>query len=130
VVLWSTVKINNIPFDEYLKAKNIMLSHQEVEKYVKDIAAEIIRVMGGTTWGPGTIIKDVIKAVAINEDRIMSVAIPQKYEDEIIHVSIPTRIGKSIGPSFEESLTVEEKESIKKARVDMYNLLKSTLSSI
>jgi malate dehydrogenase len=124
-ILWSTVRVKGKDFDSAAEGK---LSKYEVEKYVKEIAAEIIRVLGGTTWGPGTIIADIVKAVLKNENRVMSIAMPFKYEDEIIHVSIPTIVGHRIGPTLEFILNEDEKRQFQNAQKNIYKVYKENLN--
>ncbi|MEM0092006.1 MAG: lactate/malate dehydrogenase family protein [Saccharolobus sp.] len=126
VVLWSTVKVNGKPFDEVAKG----LTRKEVEDYVKSIPGEIIRVMGGTTWGPGTIIKDIIRSVALNEGRVMSIATPRTYKGEIVHISVPIVVGADIGPSLEPVLTEEDRQALNKAVDDFYNVYKENLDKL
>ncbi|WP_338604167.1 lactate/malate dehydrogenase family protein [Sulfolobus tengchongensis] len=126
VVLWSTVKVNGKPFDEVAKG----LSKEEVENYVKSIPGEIIRVMGGTTWGPATIIKDIVRAIALNEGRVMSIATPRTYQGEIVHISVPTVVGAEIGPSLEPVLPQADKERLNKAVEDFYKVYKENLDHL
>ncbi|ARM74798.1 lactate/malate dehydrogenase family protein [Acidianus manzaensis] len=124
VVLWSTVSVKGLPISEY------NINKEEVEKYVKEIPGEIIRVMGGTTWGPGTIIADIIKAITLNENRLMSIAMPRKFEDEIIHVSVPTIVGRKIGPSIESLIDEQDRWHLTSAMKDFYDVYKDMLKSL
>jgi Malate/lactate dehydrogenases len=124
VVLWGTVRVRGEPFREE------GLSRREVEEYVKGIAAEIIRVMGGTTWGPGTIIKDVIRSVALNEGRVMSIAFPREFQGEVIHVSEPVVMGRSIGPSLAPLLAEEDRRRLEEAVKDFYKAYKENIAQL
>ncbi|MCI2414001.1 MAG: NAD(P)-binding domain-containing protein [Candidatus Aramenus sp.] len=124
VVLWSTVTVKGKPIDQF------NIDKEEVSRYVKTIPGEIIRVMGGTTWGPGTIIADIIKAIALNENKVMSVATPRVFKDEVIHVSVPVVVGRNIGPSLESLLDEKDKWHLENAILDFYNAYKEMLSSI
>jgi len=124
-ILWSTVRIKDKDFDTFAAGK---LTKQEVEKYVKEIAADIIRVLGGTTWGPGTIIADIVKAVVNNENRVMSIAMPFKYEDEIIHLSIPTVVSHRIGPILQNLLDDNEIKIFQNAQRNIYKVYKENLN--
>ncbi len=126
VVLWSTVKVNGKPFDEVAKG----ITKEEVENYVKTIPGEIIRVMGGTTWGPATIIKDIIRSVVLNEGRVMSIATPRTYKGEIVHISVPTVVGASIGPSIESTLEEADRQRLDKATEDFYKVYKENLDQL
>jgi len=125
VVLWSTVTVNGKPFSESLG-----LTKAEVEDYVKKIAGEIIRVMGGTTWGPAIVISEIIRAYALNENKIMSIAIPRQFEDEIIHVSVPTIVGSCIGPTLENLLDEKDRWNLMVAMKDFYSVYKENLKSL
>ncbi|GAA5419743.1 L-lactate dehydrogenase [Sulfurisphaera tokodaii] len=125
VVLWSTVTVNGKPFSE-----DLGVTKAEVEDYVKKIPGEIIRVMGGTTWGPGTIIAELIRAVALNENKVMSIATPRQFEDEIIHVSVPTVVGSSIGPSLENLLDEKDRWNLMASMKDFYNVYKENLKHL
>ena len=122
VVLWSTVAVNGKQVED--------LPKEQIEKYVKSIPGDIIRVMGGTTWGPGTIIADIIKAIVLNENRVMSIAVPRQYEDEIIHISIPTVVGSKIGPTLEDHLSEDDRWHLIAAMKDYYSVYKDMLKSI
>ncbi len=126
VVLWSTVKVNGKPFEEIAKG----LTKEEVENYVKSIPGEIIRVMGGTTWGPATIIKDIVRSVVLNEGRVMSIATPRTYQGEIIHISVPTVVGAEIGPSLEGVLPESDRERLNKSVEDFYKVYKENLDHL
>jgi len=125
VVLWSTVTVKGKPFDE-----SMGVSKDEVEEYVKKIPGEIIRVMGGTTCGPGTIIEEIIRAVALNENKVMSIAFPHKYEDEIIHVSEPVVVGRTIGPSLEPLLDEKDRWHLMASIKDFYSVYKENLKQL
>lgn len=126
VVLWSTVKVNGKPFEEVAKG----LTKEEVENYVKSIPGEIIRVMGGTTWGPGTIIKDIVRSIVLNEGRVMSIATPRVYEGEIVHISVPIVVGADIGPSLEAALPEADRQRLNKAVEDFYRVYKENLDHL
>lgn len=126
VVLWSTVKVNGKPFEEVAKG----LTKEEVENYVKSIPGEIIRVMGGTTWGPGTIIKDIVRSIVLNEGRVMSIATPRVYEGEIVHISVPIVVGADIGPSLEATLPEADRQRLNKAVEDFYRVYKENLDHL
>jgi malate dehydrogenase len=124
VVLWSTVSVKGKPIDQF------NINKDEVSNYIKQIAGEIIRVMGGTTWGPGTIIGDVIRAIALNENKLMSIAIPRVFEGEIIHISVPVIVGRTIGPSIESLLDEKDRWHLTTATKDFYDVYKEMLSSL
>ncbi|MEM0173212.1 MAG: lactate/malate dehydrogenase family protein [Sulfolobaceae archaeon] len=126
-IVWSSVKVKGKDFDSVAAGK---LTRQEVEKYVKEIAAEIIRVLGGTTWGPGTIIADIVKAIVYNENRVMSIAMPFKYEDEIIHLSVPTVISHKIGPTLQNIFDENELKLFHNTQKNIYKVYKENLNHL
>ena len=125
VVLWSTVTVNGQPFSESLG-----ITKSEIETYVKNIPGDIIRVLGGTTWGPGTIISDIIRAYALNENKVMAIATPREYKGEIIHVSVPVVVGNPIGPTLENVIDEKDRASLLAAMEDYYNVYIKNLKSL
>ncbi len=126
-IFWDTVTVNNVPFDEVAKGK---LTRDEVTNYVKDVAAQVIAVLGGTSWGPATSMRDIVVAVATNENRVMSIAAPIKYKDEVIHVSRPTIVGNKIGPSLEKSFSEDDLRLLNAAVEKMYNEYKELTKNL
>jgi malate dehydrogenase len=126
VVLWSTVTVKGEKFDE----TKLGISKSEVEEYVKKIPGEIIRVMGGTTWGPGTIIEEIVRSIVLNENKVMSIAFPHKFEDEIIHISEPVVVGGNIGPSLEALLDEKDRWNLMASMKDFYNVYKENLKQL
>lgn len=122
VVLWSTVKVKGRPTGDGL-------NRGEVEDYVKKIPGEIIRVMGGTTWGPGTIIKDIIRSFVRNENRVMSIAMPREFEGDMIHVSVPTVVGSSIGPTLESTLSEEDRARLENSFKSFHRAFRENMKS-
>ena len=122
VMLWSTVNINGIPLEEYLNTHNIKVDKQKIERYVKAIAGEIIKYQNGTKWGPGYVFRDIIRAFAKNENRVLSVAAPF-YLDEIgeeVFVSIPRIVGRRLGKDLFNQLTEDERKGIIEAAKAIY----------
>ncbi|BCU66811.1 malate dehydrogenase [Sulfolobales archaeon HS-7] len=124
VIFWSTVTVKGKPIEQY------NIDKKEVEEYVKKIPAEIIRVLKGTTWGPATIIKDIVRSVVKNENRVMSIAVPNEFEGEMIHVGIPTVVGASIGPTLESTLSEKDRESFNAALRDFHKTFKELMSQV
>jgi malate dehydrogenase len=123
VVLWSTVSIK----DEPVRDK---VNKEEVEKYVKDIPGDIIKVMGGTTWGPGTIIEEIVRSIVLNENKVMSIAFPHYFEDEVVHISEPVVVGSKIGPSLESLLDEKDRWHLISATKDFYTFYKESLGKL
>jgi len=125
-ILWSTVTVYGIPLDEYIKANNIKLDKNSIEYYVKKISSQIINAIGGTEYGPAAAFRDIVKAIALNRDEVLSIATPMKFSDIPIpvHVSIPIRVGMKLGPTLYEILSEDEKEGIRKAAKAVYETYK------
>ncbi|MCL4399618.1 malate dehydrogenase [Candidatus Parvarchaeota archaeon] len=126
-IFWDTVKVNGRPFDEVSKG---VLSREDVTKYVKGIAAQIIGVMGGTSWGPATSMRDIIVSFCKDQKRVMSISMPLKYKDEVIHMSRPTVVGNPIGPTIEKSLSEEDQGLLNASAEKMYNEYKELLKTL
>lgn len=126
-IFWDTITVEGRPFDE---AANGRLSRDEVTNYVKGIAAQIIGALGGTSWGPATTMRNIIVSIIRNEHKVMSIAPPLKYKDEIIHVSRPTIVGNPIGPSIEKSLSDTDNALLNSAADKMYNEYKELLKNL
>lgn len=122
VILWSTVKINNVPVEEDSKSKGKALNKAEVESYVKSISKFIIDNIGGTEYGPAASFKDIVRAIVKNTNEVLSIATPMKFEGtpEPVFVGTPVQLGRSIGPSMYDTLTEEEKEGIAEAATAIY----------
>ncbi|BBG24928.1 lactate/malate dehydrogenase family protein [Sulfuracidifex tepidarius] len=123
VILWSTVTVK----DQLVGDK---VDKEEVERYVKSIPGDIIKAMGGTTWGPGTIIEEIIRSIVLNENKVMSIAFPHYFEDEIVHISEPVVVGRKIGPSLESLLDEKDRWHLISATKDFYSFYKESLNRI
>ncbi len=114
VLLWSTVRINGLPLDEYLKETGKTLSKEDAEKYVKGISMEVIKALGGTRWGPAGGFLELIEGILLNTGRLTAYAKPWKFDsvDKQVHVTVPGRISKSLGPDIWNDLSKEEQKAI------------------
>ncbi len=126
-IFWDTVTVNGIPFDE---ASGGALKRDEVASYVKGIAAQVIAALGGTSWGPSRAIGDIISSFAKNKNKVLSIAAPMKYKDEVIHVSRPTVVGNPIGPTLEAALSSADRKDIDAAAGRMYKEYKELLKTL
>ena len=99
---------------------------QEIESYVKSISKVIIDNIGGTEYGPAGAFRDILRAIINDTNEILPVSFPTKFNDlpESIFVSIPRKIGLSIGESIYNDLSEEEKINTKKAAEAIYNTYK------
>ena len=132
IFLWSTVKVCGMHLNDYLTKKKIRLDRKRVEEDVKEISRSILTVIGSTQHGPATSFRDILRAIALNSDTVLSIASPHKipHIPEPVLVSIPQIVGKNLGPTLEEFLTKEEKRKIEKAAHKIYGIYKKTLEVI
>ncbi len=132
VFLWSTVKIYGKNLESYLAEKKLNLGKKEIIAAVKSVSEMIIKVIGGTAQGPATAFRQIIRSIALDEKRLISVAVPYKILDLPIpvHTSIPLRLGKDIGPTLEAELIQEERQEIKKAAQFIWQTYQEALSCL
>lgn len=127
IILWSTVKVNDMPIKEYLKENEITLSKTEISTYMKEVSKTIVDNIGGTEFGPAASFRDITRAIINNTNEIIPIAAPQKFEDlpEPIFVSVPRKLGKTIGDSIFDVLLTSEKIGILKAAEAIYQNFKT-----
>jgi malate dehydrogenase len=128
-ILWSTVKIKGLPLNEYLRLNNKMLVKDEIDAYIKSVSKMIIDNIGGTEYGPAASFRDIIQAIAKNTNELLPIAAPTKFDElpEPVFVSIPRKLGKSIGNSIYDTLAYTEKTGIKEAAEAIYQTYKTTI---
>jgi malate dehydrogenase len=115
-ILWSTVKITGLPLQNYLETSGKPLLKEEIADYVKSVSKTIIDNIGGTEFGPAASFRDIVRAIVRNTNEVLPVATPMKFGlPEPVFVSVPRKLGKSIGNSIYNTLTYTEKTGIKKS---------------
>jgi malate/lactate dehydrogenase len=122
VALWSLVKINGVPLDDYLGKTAKTLDKAKCENYVKEVSREIIRVLGGTRYGPAGSFIEIIRGIMLNTGRVMSYARQSQFKTtpEPVYVTVPARIAKSLSPDLWDMLSESEKKAIKDAAGIIY----------
>jgi len=132
VLLWSTVHICGMPLDEYLSSSGKQIDKKDITNYVKNISSKIISMQGGTMWGPAIVFSEIIKNIILNTGRIMSVSTLRKFKEisEPVHVTIPTKVGWSIGPDIWNILDRREQEEIVRAAEAIYKTYMICLKSL
>ena len=132
VFLWSLTRVNGIPLHKFLHKKGISLNTSEVELRVKEISRQIISVLGGTCYGPAAAFRDIVRAIALNTCRILSIASPIKVPDipEEVMVSVPQKIGRNLGYTLLQYLSDEEKGLIYRAGKAIYETYLSALRHV
>jgi malate dehydrogenase len=122
VPLWSTVKIDGLALDEYLEKARKTLDRAKCENYVKEVSREVIRVLGGTKYGPAGSFIEIIRGIILNTGKVLCYSRPRKFETtpEPVYVTIPARIAKSLAPDLWDLLTEHEQKAIKDAAGAIY----------
>jgi malate dehydrogenase len=122
IILWSTIKINGQPLHEYLESTGKSLIKEEIDSYVKTVSKLIIDNIGGTEYGPAASFRDIVRAIANNTNELLPIAAPTKLSTlpEPIFVSVPRRLGTSIGASIYDNLLTKEKIGITQAAEAIY----------
>jgi len=131
VLLWSTVKIDGKSLKEYLNRTQKTLDKEGVKESVKEISRMIIQVSGGTRQGPAVSFRDILRSIALDDNKILSVATPYQTPQipEPVMVGIPSMVGKNIGPSLESFLTERERSELQKAASKIYGTYQEALAS-
>ena len=121
-LLWSTVKINGLKLDDYLKKTRKILDRSKCENYVKEVSRQIITVLGGTRYGPAGSFIEIIRGLILNTGKVTSYSRSMKFDTtpEPVYVTVPARIAKSLGPDLWDLLHMSEKKAIKDAAGIIY----------
>lgn len=114
IVFWSTVKINGLLLPKYLESTGKSLLKEEIEDYMKSVSKLIVDTIGGTEFGPAVSFRDIISAIVRNTNEIFPVATPLKFSglSEPVFVSVPLKLGNSIGGSIYGALSSKEKNGL------------------
>jgi malate dehydrogenase len=131
-ILWSTVKINGLPLNEYVKLNTKMLIRNEIGSYVKSVSKLIIDNIGGTEHGPAASFRDIVRAIVRNTNEVLPVATPMKFNglSEPVFVSVPLQLGNSIGCSTYTTLSSQEKKGLTDSAEAIYQTYKTTMEAI
>lgn len=121
-VLWSTVKIDGLPIEEYSQISGKDVDKEKVASYVKSVSKTIVDNVGGTEYGPAASFRDIVRAIVNNTSEVLSIAAPMKIEGirEPVFVSVPRRLGETVGSSLYEKLPKNEQKEIIKAAHAIY----------
>jgi malate dehydrogenase len=128
-ILWSTVKVNGIPLNEYLKLNGETLNIDEIGSYVKSVSKVIVDNIGGTEYGPAASFRDIVRAIVRNTNEVLPVATPMNFNGlpEFVFVSVPLRLGNSIGRSIYNTLSSQEKKELTDAAEAIYQTYKTAI---
>ncbi len=132
VILWSTVAIDGAPLDEWLRPSSKSLDRESVESYVKSISRYIIEYSGATRFGPAATFTEIVKSIVLDERRIISVATPRRFPSipEEVFVSVPTVVGRCLGPDLIGCLSREEVLGIEEAAKAIYRTYLNSLKAV
>jgi malate dehydrogenase len=122
VLLWSTVRIDGLPLDDYLKKTGKNIDKARCDNYVKEVSRQVITYLGGTRYGPAGSFIEIIRGIMLNTGRVMAYSRPFKFETtpESVYVTVPARLAKSLGPDIWGSLSKPEQQAIKDAAAAIY----------
>jgi len=117
VPLLSATSIGGIPIDKFEKFRDLPID--EIIKDVKTKGEQIIRLKGGSEFGPAAAILNVVRCIVNNEKRLLTLSAYVDGEfDEIrdVCIGVPVKIGKD---GVEEVVSIEldksELEAFKKS---------------
>jgi len=102
VLLWSTVRINGLQLDEYLKKTGKKLDKEKCDNYVKEVSRQVITYLGGTRYGPAGSFLEIFRGILLNTGKVISYSRLRKFEatPEPVYVTVPARIARSLGPDL------------------------------
>jgi malate/lactate dehydrogenase len=126
VYLWSTTKVSGKPFNEYSREKNRIVDKENIINNVHEDTEAILGKLGGTMYGPATSFRQIVRSIALNTNNLISIGTPYKTPEipEPVHISIPVKLGMSLGPSIEHDLTNQEKKGLREAAKAVYETYK------
>lgn len=132
VILWSTVTIDGVTLNEWEEAERKEINKLEIEQYVKTVSKMIIDYAGATRFGPAAAFTEIVEAIILDERKLISIATPRKIGEapEPVHVSVPTVVGRSIGPDILEYLTPQELAGLEEAAKAIYRTYLNALEHI
>ena len=112
--LWSTVRIDGKPLDDYLRKSQKELDEDEVTGYVRGVSKKVVDIVGGTEVGPAAGFRDIARSILKDRREIYSIADSIRLPGlpEAVNVSVPTHVGQSIGSNLWDELTGDDQNNI------------------
>lgn len=131
-VFWTTVKVYGRPLEEYLKIRGKLIEKNVIEDYVRSITKFIIDNVGGTEYGPAAAFRDIIEAIVKDRRTYFPIDALIRFDEihEPVYVSVPTKLGQSIGENFYNKLSSEEKVKVLEAAKAIYRTYIEAVSNI
>jgi malate dehydrogenase len=122
VLLWSTVKINGMPLEEYLGKTGKTINKNKCENYVKEVSSQVIKSLGGTRFGPAGSFIEVLRGILLNTGKVMSYGRIRKFDTvpEPVYITVPAIASRSLGPDIWDFLTEKEHKAIESAADAVY----------
>ena len=132
VALWSTAKAYGKPVNEYATMNKIEMNRKNVEKYIVEMAEFIVDHVGGTEYGPAASFRDILRTIVKNTDEVLSVDVPMNFPNlpEPAYVSVPVRMGWTLGPTLYDFLIEEEKKRLQESAKTIYQIYRDTIQSL
>ncbi|AEM38505.1 Lactate/malate dehydrogenase [Pyrolobus fumarii 1A] len=131
-VAWSTVYVDGIHVDKWVKRKGKLLDKQAVEQKVHRVAAEVIAATGATMWGPAGAFIKVIRGFAIPEDHLLAFGVEMKFPEveEPVILSVPTMVTRGYVKPLLELLNEEERKKLVESAKSILNVYKQALTAL
>jgi len=131
-VLWTTVKVYGMEVEEYSRIRGRRLERRDVEEYVRSITRFIIDNVGGTEYGPAAAFRDIVKAIVKDERKYFPVDVPLRFSEipEPVYVSVPAKLGRSLGDNMLQTLSFEERAGIFEAAKAIYSTYSDAVSNV
>ncbi|MBC2582509.1 L-lactate dehydrogenase [Clostridium sp. DJ247] len=118
VAAWSSITVSGIQLDEYLKKLNLSIDDEikdDISNMVKRVGFDIVRGKGYTSFGIGTAVSSIVKAIVDNDNTVLPVSAlySGQYGIDDVYISAPCIISaKGIKNILEIDLSKEESEKL------------------
>lgn len=96
VVNWSAITVGNLRLDDFCRQTKVSISaatRKTIEHRVHNAAYEIIQGRGATWDGIGAVVADLVRCIANDEKRILTVSVMAGHGKKAIAMSLPRVVG-------------------------------------